>query len=113
MKALLVFAILATFAVMIVKYRKSRDAKSLLIAFGSFVFILALAMIGNVTRSIIPLFLAHMVLIIFAWTGVLIYLFKNRYYWWMIVSPLLTIGLFLLLELMEGSAHEELLMHQG
>jgi hypothetical protein len=61
---------------------------------------------GNLTRQVIPLFLAHIVLVIIAWGGLLLYLFRDRYYWWAIFSPFVTIGLFLLLEFLTGSAHE-------
>jgi len=106
MKALIILAILATLAIIFFAYSKNRDLKKLFIALGSFGLIVTLGIMGNITRQVIPLFLAHLVLVIAAWGGLLVYLFRGRYYWWIIFSPLITIGLFLLLELLTGSGHE-------
>ena len=110
MKALIILAILATLAIIFFTYSKNKDLKKLFIALGSFGLIVALGIMGNITRQVIPLFLAHLVLIIAAWGGLLVYLFRDKYYWWIIFSPLITIGLFLLLELLTGSGHEIFLL---
>ena len=109
MKALIILAILVTLAAIFFQYSRNRDLKKLFIALGSFVLIISLGVMGNLTRQVIPLFLAHIVLIIGAWGGLLWYLIRDRYYWWLIFSPLVTIGLFLLLELLTGSGHEGIL----
>jgi len=105
MKALLVLAILATATLIFLQYRRNRDTRKLLIALGSFVLIVSLGIAGNITRMVFPVYIAHLVLLVAAWLGLLYYLMRNRYYWWLILSPLSTIGLFLLLELIEGSGH--------
>ena len=110
MKVLIILAILATLAIIFFTYSRNKDLKKLFIALGSFGLIVALGIMGNITRQIIPLFLAHLVLIIAAWGGLLVYLFRDRYYWWVIFSPLITIILFLLLELLTGSGHEMFLL---
>jgi hypothetical protein len=106
MKALLVIIILVTFGVIFFQYSRNKDVKKLLIALSTFGVILSLAVVGNLTRQVIPLFVAHMVLVIAAWGALIVYLIKDRYYWWVIFSPVVTIGLFLLLELITGSGHE-------
>ncbi|OQX76109.1 MAG: hypothetical protein B6D54_04585 [Epsilonproteobacteria bacterium 4484_65] len=106
MKALIILAILATLTIIFFQYTRSKDLKKLLIALGSFGLIVSLGVIGNLTRQVIPLFLAHIVLMIAAWGGLILYLIRDRYYWWVIFSPVVTIGLFLLLELLTGSGHE-------
>jgi hypothetical protein len=106
MKALIILAILATLAIIFFQYSRNRDLKKLFIALGSLVLIVSLGIMGNLTRQVIPLFLAHIVLVIIAWGGLLLYLFRDRYYWWVIFLPFVTIGLFLLLEFLTGSAHE-------
>ena len=106
MKALLILTIIIILILIFLHFYKKRDIKKLLILLGSFGVILSLAVVGNVTRQVIPLFVAHLILIIFAWGGLLWYLFRDRYYWWVIFSPFVTIGLFLLLELLTGSGHE-------
>ncbi len=106
MKALIILAILATLTIIFFQYTRSKDLKKLLIALGTFGLIVSLGVIGNLTRQVIPLFLAHIVLMIAAWGGLILYLIRDRYYWWVIFSPVVTIGLFLLLELLTGSGHE-------
>ena len=68
--------------------------------------IVSLGIMGNLTRQIIPLFMTHIILIIVSWGGLIVYLVRDKYYWWIIFSPVVTIGLFLLLELLTGSGHE-------
>ena len=105
MKAFIVLAILTTFGMIFFQYTKNKNSKKLLIALVTFGVIISLATIGNLTRPVIPIYIAHMVLVILAWTGLMFYLVKEKYYWWVIFSPALTIGLFLLLEFFEGSRH--------
>jgi len=106
MKALLVIIILVTFGAIFLHYNRKKDIKKLFIALATFGVILSLAVVGNLTRQVVPLFIAHIVLIIGAWGGLIVYLIRDRYYWWVIFSPVLTIGLFLLLEFITGSGHE-------
>ncbi len=106
MKALIILAILATLAIIFFQYSRNKDLKKLFIALGSFLLIISLGIIGNLTRQVIPLFMAHIVLIVIAWGGLMVYLIREKYYWWIIFSPAITIGLFLLLELLTGSGHE-------
>jgi hypothetical protein len=106
MKALLILAILATFGVIFFQYSRKKDPKKLFIVLVSFAMTLTFAILGNVTRPIMPIYMAHIMLIILSWGGIILYLVKERYYWWLIFSPVVTIGLFLLLEFLAGSGNE-------
>jgi len=106
MKALIILAILATLGLIVYTFKQDKNFKKLLITLGTFTGILTLAILGNITRPIIPLFIAHEILVIMAWGTLFIYVFKDKYYWWWFVSPLVTIGLFLFLEFLGGSGHE-------
>ena len=106
MKALLVIVILLTFGAIFFHYSRTKEIKKLFISLATFGVILSLAVVGNLTRQVIPLFIAHIILVIGAWGGLMFYLIRDRYYWWVIFSPVVTIGLFLLLELITGSGHE-------
>jgi len=77
-----------------------------MITLASFALVVSLAIVGNLTRPVIPLYLSHLVLVVIAWGGVLYYLLRGKYLWWLIVSPIVTIAIFLLLELLAGSGHE-------
>ena len=106
MKALIILAILATLGIIFFNYHRNKNLKKLFIALFTFGVIISLAVLGNVTRQVMPIYLAHMMLTVVSWGGLILYLARDRYYGWIIFSPLVTIGLFLLLELLTGSGHE-------
>lgn len=106
MKALIVLVILLTVAVIFFQYKRNKDLKKLLITLITFAVLISLGVVGNMTRPVMPIFLAHIILLIIALGGLMLYIFKERYYWWVIFSPVITIGLFLVLEFLAGSGNE-------
>lgn len=106
MKALIFLAILITFGLIFFKYSREKNIKKLFLSLITFGVIIALAVVGNLTRPVLPIYLAHLFLIVIAWAALMLYIFKHKYYWWIVLSPLLTIALFLVLELLTGSSHE-------
>ena len=106
MKALIILVILVTLGIIFFQYSRNKDIKKLLISLGTFTAIISLGVVGNLTRQVFPLFISHIILIIISWGGLIWYLLRDKYYWWIIFSPVVTIGLFLLLELVTGSGHE-------
>ncbi len=106
MKAVLILIILATLAMLFLQHKRDRNTKKLLLSLGSFAIVISLAVAGNVTRPVPPVFVAHLVLLVLAWGGLVWYILRGRYCWWLIFSPLVTIALFLAMELLMGSGHE-------
>ena len=106
MKALIILAIFATLGGIFFQYSRNKDLKKLFIALITFGVIVSLAIVGNLTRQVMPIYLAHIMLTVASWGGLIVYLMRDRYYWWIVFSPAVTIGLFLLLELLTGSSHE-------
>ena len=106
MKALIILAIFATLGGIFFQYSRNKDLKKLFIALITFGVIVSLAVVGNLTRQVMPIYLAHIMLTVVSWGGLIVYLVRDRYYWWIVFSPVVTIGLFLLLELLTGSSHE-------
>jgi len=106
MKALIILALLITLGSIFFRYSKDKKLNKLLLSLATFGFIVTLAVIGNLTRPIFPLFMAHIILVLIAWGALMVYTVKEKYYWWIIFSPVITIGLFFLLEFLGGSAHE-------
>jgi len=108
MKALLVLAVLLTFGLIGFRYTRHKDTKRLFIGLGSFILIISFAIMGNITRPVIPFFLMHLVLVTFAWLALLYYLFRNKFVWWAIFSPAVTIVLYVIWSLMAGSRYEDI-----
>lgn len=106
MKALILLAILATLAIILIQYNRNKNLKKLFIALATFGIIISLAVVGNLTRQVMLIFMAHIILILISWGGLIVYLLRDKYYWWIVFSPVVTIGLFLLLEALTGSGHE-------
>lgn len=77
MKALIVLTILITLVIIFLKYKRDKELKKLFISLGTFVLLISLGFMGNITRQVIPLFLAHIILIIGAWGGLLIYIIRS------------------------------------
>ncbi|MCO4845964.1 MAG: hypothetical protein KC427_08105 [Sulfurovum sp.] len=109
MKTLIILAVFATLGSIFFQYSRNKNLKKLFSALITFGIIISLAVVGNLTRQVMPIFLAHSMLILVSWGGLLVYLARDRYYWWIIFSPVVTIGLFLLLEMLTGSSHEGIL----
>ncbi|EIF50642.1 hypothetical protein [Sulfurovum sp. AR] len=106
MKALIILVTFATLGIIFFQYHRSKNLKKLFTALLTLVVILSLAVAGNVTRPVMSIYLAHLILMIISWGGLILYLVRERYVGWIIFSPLVTIGLFLLLEWLTGSGHE-------
>ena len=106
MKGLLVLAIILSAIVIFIHWKRKRDNKKTLIAAASLVFVLSLGFMGFITRSVMPIFLLHIILVISAWACIFWYILKDKYYWWVIASPIVSICLFLVMELLTGSGSE-------
>jgi len=104
-KALVIFVILATAGIIFFQFSRKKELKKLLISLGTFGIIISLAVVGNLTRPVMPIYVAHIILVMVAWGGLINYLFRKSYLWQLIFSPIVTIGLFLILEYLEGSRH--------
>ncbi|MFC2057591.1 hypothetical protein ACFLR6_01495 [Campylobacterota bacterium] len=109
MKALIILAVFTTLGIIFFLYKRNKDLKKLFIALLTFGVLISLAVLGNVTRQVMPIYLAHIILTFVSWGGLIVYLARDKYYWWIIFSPVATIGLFLLLEFLTGSGHEGIL----
>jgi peptidoglycan/LPS O-acetylase OafA/YrhL len=109
MKVLIILVVIVTIVAIFVQYSRNKNLKKLFITLLTFSAIITLAVVGNLTRQVMPLFIAHIILLIFSWIALIVYMIKERYYWWIIFAPVITIVLFLLLEMAVGSSHKGLL----
>jgi len=108
-KTLIILAILLTFVMAFFEYKKNKDLKKLFIVLGSFIVLLYILWVGfRVSIAIFPLKIANIVLGFFAWGGIVYYMLRDRYVWWVIFSPLLVPLLFILFSLIGGSRYEDI-----
>ncbi|MEA1879706.1 MAG: hypothetical protein U9N11_03565, partial [Campylobacterota bacterium] len=64
MKVLIILVILATLGIIFFQFYRNKDVKKLLLSLISFALVISLAVIGNLTRPIIALYIAHMILVL-------------------------------------------------
>ena len=102
----LILWILLTLGLIALEYRRSREWKRSLLAVAIFVWILSLAVVGLTMRVVLPFFLLHILLILFAWGALLYSLYIRRWLWWAFVLPALTPLVFYLFNFFDGSRYE-------
>ena len=59
--------------------------------------IIGLAVVGNVMRSVMPLFLAHIIALIMAYGGLVYYVFREKTQWILWLLPVATLILYVLI----------------
>jgi predicted membrane channel-forming protein YqfA (hemolysin III family) len=95
MKALIVLAILFAIGVIVLMYKRENDVQKMAFSFFILLAIIGFAVIGNVMRSVMPLFLAHIIALIIAYGGLIYYVFKDKTQWILWLLPLATLVLYL------------------
>ena len=94
MKVLIVLSILLAIGVIILMYKREDNVQKMAFSFLILLAIIGLAVVGNVMRSVMPLFLAHIIALIIAYGGLIYYVFKARTQWTLWLLPLATLILY-------------------
>lgn len=102
----ILFVVLLTIGAIGLEWYLRRDLRRTLIASGTFLLLISFAIVGMTMRAVLPIFLAHLVLLAVAWLALFHYLWKGRYLWWIYWLPALTLLLFVGLNFFEGSRYE-------
>jgi amino acid transporter len=97
MKALILFAILISIGLIILVYRRESNLKKMLLSTIFLIALVSLGVVGNVMRSVMPLFLTHIMALIIAYGGLILYILRDRFYWYLGLLPVATLMLYLLL----------------
>ena len=97
MKALIVLAILFAIGTIVLMYKREKDVKKMAFSFFILLSIIALAVVGNVMRAVMPLFLAHIVALIIAYGGLVYYVFREKMQWLLWLLPVATLILYLII----------------
>ena len=94
MKTLIVVAILLAIGLIVMMYKREQDSQKMILSFVVLLAIVGLAVVGNVMRSVMPLFLAHLIALIIAYVGLLYYVVKDKTQWILWLLPLSTVILY-------------------
>ena len=103
MKGLIIIGILITLALILANFYRTKEWKKLSISLAIFALLLVFVGLSPMVRTVVPIFIAHLILIPIAWGGVLYYIIRGKLYPLVILSPAVTLILFLLLERVLGS----------
>jgi hypothetical protein len=104
MKSIIILAILFAIGLIFFFYKRENNTQKMLLSFGFLAGIITWGIIGNTLHSIVPLFLTHLVALIASYTALLIYIFRDKFYWYIALLPMATLSLYLLLALV-GNRH--------
>jgi len=96
MKAVIVLAILFSIGLIVLMYKREDDVQKMAFSFFILLAIIGLAVVGNVMRSVMPLFLAHIVALIMAYGGLVYYVLREKTQWILWLLPLATLILYVL-----------------
>jgi len=94
MKVLIVLAILFALGIIVLMYKRENDTQKMLFSFFILLAIIGFAVVGNVMRSVMPLFLAHIIALILSYGGLIYYVFKDKTQWILWLLPLSTLILY-------------------
>jgi len=97
MKAIVVLAPLLAIGLIILMYKREDDISKMLFSFLILASIITLGVIGNIMRSVMPLFLTHLVALSLSYGGLLYYIFREKKQWLFWALPFLTFLLYLML----------------
>ncbi|MBU1668105.1 hypothetical protein KKC13_06765 [bacterium] len=97
MKVLVVLALFAAIGLIFLFYKREKNIQKLLFSLTLLSVIIAYAVVGNVMRSIMPLFLAHIMALILAYGGLIYYILRARTQWILWLLPALTLLFYVLL----------------
>jgi len=97
MKAVIVLAILFAIGVIVLMYKREDDTQKMAFSFFILLTIIGFAVVGNVMRSVMPLFLAHVIALIISYGGLIYYVFKDKTQWILWLLPLATLVLYFLI----------------
>ena len=97
MKVVVVLAILFAIGTIVLMYKREGDVQKMLFSFFILLAIIGLAVVGNVMRSVMPLFLAHIIALIMAYGGLVYYVFREKTQWILWLLPVATLILYVLI----------------
>jgi len=103
MKQLLILMLLSNIFLVFYVHKRDKSIKQTLFVLYLFISLSIMATFGLMTRPIIYIFLLHIILLAISWGSILWYIFRDKYYLHLHISPLITISIYMLGEEIFGS----------
>ena len=97
MKVLIVLALFLAMGLIFLSYKRENSIQKLLFSLAVLGAIIGLVIVGNMMRSLMPLFLAHIMALILAYGGLIYYILRARTQWILWSLPIFTLLFYLLL----------------
>jgi hypothetical protein len=97
MKAIIILVILSSIGLIFLMYKREDNLKKLLISSTLLIGLIFLGVVGNVMHSLQLLFLIHIVALLIGYSGLIIYILRDRFYWYITLLPMGTLALYILL----------------
>jgi cytochrome bd-type quinol oxidase subunit 2 len=97
MKVIIVLSILLSIGLIFLMYKRENNLKKMFISSALLVALVSLGIVGTVMRYLMPLYLTHIVALIFAYGGLIIYILRDRFYWYLALFPVATLALYVFL----------------
>ncbi len=97
MKYLAVILPLVVVALIYIVFKRDGDIKKSFISSLLLLAVVTLSIMGNIMRSILPLFLTHIVAVIFAYGATIYYILRGKFIWLGLIAPFVTMLIYLLL----------------
>lgn len=91
MKILVVLSLFLALGLIFISYKREHNRQKLFFSFTVLGGIISLVIVGNMMRSVMPLFLAHIMALIMAYGGLIYYLLSGRTPWILWLLPVLTL----------------------
>jgi len=95
MRFIIILAILFAIGLIVLFYKRESDVSKMLLSFAILTSIVGLAIVGTVMRSLMPLFLTHLVAVIFSYGGLIYYIFSEKKPWIFWLLPLITLMIYI------------------
>ena len=97
MKVVIILVILMAMGLIVLVHKREKNLKKMIFSFFILVSIIAFSVVGNVMRSIMPLYIGHLMALILAYGGLVTYVIRDKTQWILWILPLVTLVLYLLL----------------
>ena len=97
MKIFVVLALFIAIGLMSLSYKRENNIQKLLFSLMVLAAIITFAVVGNMMRSIMPLFLAHIMALIVAYGGLIYYVLRARTQWILWLLPVFTLLFYFIL----------------